>query len=1102
MSVYNYSNIKTKISIKIDRIAIIIILIAIFLFSACNNKEKNSNELYNHIKKDISNEDYKKLNSNNAKTNKPIFFHQNKKVIFYYNNIDYEICRTNYEYSDIDIYYIKNIDVYYAKIKFDAFKGAIYKIEIKNDKVKIDEVLIYNAQNNNETTFMKIRFLYEFNDCLYFVNYKNIDNNYYAEVFYISNGQIFSKKDDILLNGFYSSVYYLANIDECFMIDNNKTGFSYLSKLYKIENDKTILFDDKIKEEVTDNGKQKYIHCSPYGLYYYSYNKISVIFYDGTENEIINNESINRIIRFNNCDYVYIITNEKKYVDMSNYIDLEPILNAADEYPSEEDYTNGLVSLQYIGLKKELKEIDYENFYFYVDNLYVASKKEIKNIAHNIEEYKNFDGNIVFSTKKLRHTKKLSYETFLEIVKKYDTVDDKNLNKIFNMFLTEYENKMIDFVYLYKGFVGTRLNFGKEVSKYVESIAVSDDDIFAVSGTEGKLYRGKLKLNDVSDLRIFDDDSNCFNVTSYNNKIFYNKRFELGNHYTYDWYELKDGKIFNISKDNNINIDFNINKQYMYDKIRKELYSFYNNEISIIKNDVDAIYIIKTLTNEEYEINYDKTVGKSYYEENINEYLATIIKDDENIEETKEVFIIKNYKNLTDEYINDSKKYKLNKYKTEHLKFYTDSKEKEFYTILDGEKIIIEKFDDGVKLPTVVVYDELKEKYYYNYLISAEQNTANFNVYFNQIEVTDKINKKLLFKTDVMYIIDWTDWYLKYIGDINEKKVFMSYDNKLYYYDNKLIKIKDLRRTNKNIESTYSINSFENKLYFLDYGKLYEFDKDFKLTMISENVKSFIALQNEVLYNTNFLYRYSEGMSERLFEVSDVLFVGKNNDNKCYIFVDNYKKLFTDKYYISDDADLEMKKLFDNYKNKYLYNNFNYKSLFIYENGSINKLLDNCKYIYDSKNVDDVITKREIDKMLVLSMFDIEEKIDFREIYDNTGDEEKLTSNKFLDYASKYKLKYHLCLVENYNLYLTNELTDSGLANNFTKEDYYIKSPRLTNIIYEDKKVSFSYNTYKYLIDFYGDINIENSNDTKNNKKSKKEDFYEIEVIKMTYYIS
>ena len=447
----------------------------------------------------------------------------------------------------------------------------------------------------------------------------------------------------------------------------------------------------------------------------------------------------------------------------------------------------------------------------------------------------------------------------------------------------------------------------------------------------------------------------------------------------------------------------------------------------------------------------------------------------------REKFLIKNYENKNDDiyfFIEDDKLY-VSAY--DNITFLN-----EYEYINNG---LAEK-----RNPEIICYDELKNLYYYDSYYNKQNEDIIFDIFRIRINENGDVKKvlknKLVIDSEDLFVTD----YMRYIGDIGKISLYITKDFRIYGIKNKkTILVDDLGDDgyyyviNNNISKRIAINSYEKKLYLLKPDQmyscdlLYEVNEKLEKKLIAEDVKTFIVLQNEILYVKDALYRYKNGKTEKIMDAYDANFYGRHNDKKCYLNILKDKP-FYEKFYLDEkNSNEEEKRLFK----KIEFENFIEKTLYSYSDGEINKISDSKNvYISDyySNEIYSIMSMNN--KYLLFEKDYTGEKINFHDFYINLNDDEKKDDLKFRIKANNAYSKYNnnVLILDGYNIYRV-------------KADEDAISSSINNIKFGNGYINYECNYETFEI-FYGE------NVDKNNQKEKTvSNNNELQVVNMTCYL-
>ena len=1088
-------------------------------------------------------------NNDNIKSDykiKKLFYVKRNSVYVMFDGKEYEICNVGKDahLDNLDVYYVERDDIYYVIFRYfkDNIK-IVYSVKNDNGNVKVNLLLEGSYED-----YLKLEFLYKDEDKLYFskfdINKNNNKEDVTGSIVEIQNGKVNYLYKNIKINNKKDDkLYYSKNIDTVFYLSKNENRTSFTIHSIKNGIDKIVYDDAHIR--ITDSLR---VIATVDGLYYNLLNDEGIggiAFYDGNEHVLTQDVYIREIKKTTSNNMFYIIANVHTKINLNDYID-------SSSYPNS--------------VLKELDNVDISKMNMITRNLYAVRKNDIKLIGENINvKYDHFirmqDDYIFFYTLKNKFKNKNEKIRYVEFK---DSIKDNKwaMNIDFVGQIGSYFNNYIcdknEYAFIYKGFEGTRLNFeDDETPKGNGSFLVDNDKLYLITTGTGEFYVGNIFFNEVSNLKRVSNEENFYKLSKASNKIFIDKQYSLHDGYgsaTYDWYMYDNNKFTEISVDKNSNLrlcdDLDNDIYILNSKKGVYLYDEKNNKLDLIisnnEGKIKILYQIKKIGNKNIEYIYDKNKKENFYLENPNEYIKLLKENkinndkllenqnnDKDLEENKNIDVdndniikVKEYKSLSDDYIKGSKNYKVDKEKNKSyddiIFYHTWNKEGsyyEFYANLnkDGvvDKIHITDFKkDELDLdePRYIFYDELKDLYYYCLVkkIKDDYENLEYNVYEMSINNNNTIKSKLKTKKVLSEkeneVIDYLSQRcgLIYLGKLGKNDIYITGARNIYADDGKDFKlignINELEL--KDLDKIIAINSYEEKLYYINYKTLYEVDNKLNKKTISENVKRFVSLQDELLYTTNFMYRYHDGKSERLFETNnDIEFIGHHNSDKVYILKENYKKV--DERFTIDPsvATTEMQDAWEQVKNKRLYYSYGCNSLLIYKNGEFVKLVDQCKLIkdYDNRYIESII-----DNPLLVATYESEEKVSFNEFYNNLSSEKK---NDLLDEMSKYKHDLYIVYVNEYDLTLANANEIFKNKNSYTILEY------VKNLKVEDKKISFTYDTEKYYIDLNNNYMENGSNsindgsdesdkkDVKNIKNKLSKNDEELSIIKMGYYL-
>ena len=1108
-----------------------------------DNKKSDNEEYENddNFEYNLESENNKDIeNSEIFKTDykiKKLFYVKNDIAYVIFDGKEYKICEMPDDKPEIDhhdnIYYIEKDDIYYAIFRYTRDnRHKVYSIKNDNGNVKINLLLEGSVWRDE-----KLEYLYRDDNKLYFSKY-DINNNGDKEevtgnIIEIQNGKVNYLYKNIKINNKTDDMlYYSKNIDTVFYISLNENKNNYT--IHSIKNGEDKIIYDKAYLMVANSLR---VIATVDGIYYNLLNDEGIggiAFYDTEEYTLTKDIYIREIKKTTSNNMFYLITNTHKKINLNDYID-------SSSYPNS--------------VLKELDGVDITNINVVSQDLYTVCKKDLKLIGQNVNlknqaNIRMQDDYIFFYTLKnnfKNKNEKIRYVEFKDSLKDNKYAKDRNfvdqVNRYFNDFL--YDKN--EYAYVYKGFEGTRLNFEDEPLKGMKSFLVYGKKIYFITTDSGKFYVGNIVYNEVSNLKRVSKEENFNKISIASNKIFVDKRYPLydGNKATYDWYMYDINKLKKIGDDYNVDIraydDLDDNIYILNIKEGVFLYDGNNNKLDkIISNKSNEkykiLYQIKKINDENIEYIYDKNKKENFYLNNPNEYIKLLkenknndekdLDGNENIDvENDNIIKVKDYKSLSNDYIKGSKDYKVDKDRNKKydniIFYYTWNEDERFYdfninTLKDGKvnTIKIKDFieDEGLwKKPTCIYYDELKDIYYYELIIKLKEfiDEYEYRVYELKVNDDNTVNNKLklseLLSTDDYYHY-YDGWGIRYLGSIGKNDIYITGGFNLYADNGKeFLHISKVREFEfEDIDNAVAINSYENKLYYLYHKTLYEVDSKLNKKIISENVKRFVSLQDELLYATNFMYRYQAGKKERLFETNGgegIVFIGHHNSDKVYILKENYKKV--DERFTFDplSATTEIQDAWEQVKNKRLYYSYGCNSLLIYKNGEFVKLVDQCKLIkdYDNRYIESII-----DNPLLVATHDSEEKVSFNEFYNNLSSEKK---NDLLDEMSKYKHDLYIVYVNEYDLTLANANEIFKNKNSYTILEYVKK------LKVENKKISFTYNTEQYYIDLNNNYMENESNsindgsdesdkkDVKNIKNKLSKNDKELPIIKMGYYL-
>ena len=268
-----------------------------------------------------------------------------------------------------------------------------------------------------------------------------------------------------------------------------------------------------------------------------------------------------------------------------------------------------------------------------------------------------------------------------------------------------------------------------------------------------------------------------------------------------------------------------------------------------------------------------------------------------------------------------------------------------------------------------------------------------------------------------------------------------------------------------------SLNTYENKLYYINNKSLYVIDENLKSKKISDNVNEFIQLQNEVLYVSGGLFRYSNDKSVKLFDIGEISIYGRHNDKKCYVgtFKNKYLK---DVFYLDEDINEDMKNSFESSKNYWL---GRFGDIYLYENGKLNKLIENVdsptNMVINGETTHGVASM-DGPYIFTKSIVGNGEKINFNEFYEYCKNVDMTNSNENYKVVRKYqedKRMYGYII----NTYDISEVLLEDEFISYTSNDIVISS--INNDIMKIR--------YKYDYDYDGDVEceIQFNNTAKNN---------------------
>ena len=837
--------------------------------------------------------------------------------------------------------FVKNNNVYIVEMSdVDAEKKYLYALYKDNGQflsTKIDESDLY------------IRFLYVNANKFFYAKGKEIKDSY--EYAWTICSYEFGGSSEELYRVEGVSVYYCSLIDKAFCVKRISNGYVYHYSLEMVDEEGIKLIDEYINEHN--------IIATPEGIYYTTRGENNgLYFYDGNKNLLIDKGKINKATHSDDYRFVYFETLEEKTANLNDYLIL----------PDKDD--------KYY--KEKIADKDPKEYVYYNTSVYVACKDKIKKLADNAE-IKSYNDKIIMTTYKSRKEEKKELKKALESVKyKNNSIFTFGSESISNYLL--YLERDSLFNYIFDGDRGSRFNKG---DSYVGSSLpwLIKDDILACNG--GGIYAGKINYEEVSNLyklvnKVDENELRVLHINIKNGKVYIYYELSHKNSFSngkrrvdlYCYYDNKNELIlenlegFRITEDSENNVyviqssdfDSSYRKETLYkivlkdDKLEKEVFG---ESVSNLRS-----YNICSRT-------YDDVRDKGFYYENDedNKSLVGISFSEDNPESTvlkdidKSNLVTKNakfnnealqYRELNKGYVEGSKDY----YQKTNVKvdrFYNSMGE--LYVYIGSElKFVDDNF--GYGSDNIIVYDALNDEYYYNKVV---KNNIGMPEEMQNILLkikNNQVNKKVVASVKVKD--EDYNYQIKYLGRLGENYIWADSAGRVLAGkgDGKVNEIGNCG--NGSFSSNYlddefkrgqscrfiSLNTYENKLYYTGKKTLYVIDEKLQSKKISDNVKEFVALQNEVLYIAGGLFRYSDGKSVKLFDVDEMSIHGRHNDKKCYVYTKK-SKYIKDVFYIDDNADNNKKASWESCKNYWL--GF-FGTIYLYENGELKKLLENVEY--------------------------------------------------------------------------------------------------------------------------------------------------------------
>lgn len=1055
--------------------------------------------------------------TNNIQDINELFYAKNDKAYVIFDGKEYEICEVDGEYQKFYnnevIYYVENDDIFYALFKHTKDnKNKLYSIKNNNGNVKIN-LLLESSIDKKE----KLEFLYKNLGNLYFSKFdiETIANKEKCtgSIIEIHNGKVNYLYSNIAINNRNEDMlYYSKNIDTVFYISKNKEMTTYTINSIK-KGETKVIYDDAsliVAESLR-------VIATVDGIYYNQLTDNGIAFYDGEEHMLTNDVFIREIRKTTSNNMFYIITNTHKTINLDDYID-------SSSYPNS--------------VKKELDGIDTTKMNMITQDLYAVCAKDIKLIGKNVNltpmlklqgEY------VLFYSKANSFDGKIRYVEFKDSIKDNKWAMARPFTEQIERHLNDFLYKKNEYVYIYKGFEGTRLNFQENVLKGCSDYLIDNNKIYYTTSQIGNLYVGEISYNEVTNLEKVSDNDKYSKITNASDKIFLEKQYDYGSSSydsKYDWYIYDDDKEKLISKDEKgslkvyTDLDDNI---YVFNE-ENGIYSYdlNTNSLDLIitsnnKQKISVVYDINSIKSIDTKYQLDKNTKENFYIENPNEYIKSIKKSNtiykkeedntnkDNLDNLdSKMFKVENYNALSSEYINGSKKYYVEKKEVDrNIVFYRiwnkDEKYYDYYVNIEknGElsKVHIADFvkDKNVyHRPEYILHDELLDLYYYEVSKKSTDygRSCEIQVYELKINNDNSIDENL--KTSKVfeeneYNYDTIEFGLRYLGKLGKYDIYITGKYNIYADDGENFKL--IGQTEsfsfQNMDKVIALNSYENRLYYLNYNYLCEIDANLNKKTISDHVVNFISLQNELFYSTNFMYRYHDGKSERLFETSQYIkFIGRHNDDKFYILEenDNYVK---DKYtFDSTNASKEMRNAWEEVKNRKLFYPYGNNTFSIYKNGEFTQLVENCKLIgdYDNRYLENLFAHP-----LLVATSNTEGYLSFNEFYNVYI--KQINNNKIISEMCKYKQDIYIINVDEF------DLSKIKVTDIFVNDNDYTISTFVKNLQVKDRVISFQYNKKNYYIDFSeGTIANGELKQNRSNIKLSKDDEI-MPIFNLGYYI-
>ena len=915
--------------------------------------------------------------------------------------------------------FVKPNNIYFSLMSdCDNNKKYLYAFYKENGDLKKEII---------DTAEYYIDFLYVIGNKLFYVKREEIENSY--ESTWTICSYEFSGKSEELYKAEAERIYYCSDIDKVFLVKYVEYAGVYHRSLEMLDVDGLKLIDEFVNH---DN-----IIAIPEGIYYTTRGEDRALcYYNGDKVKLISKANINRAYHSADYRFVYFETLEVKVANLNDYLILP---NKDDEY-----------------YKSKINGQNPNEFNYYSTSVYVACKDKIKKLADNAEITSSND-KIIMTTFKDRNEKKKEFREALEFVRhKNNSIFTTGSESISNYL--RYLSHDIKFTYIFDGDKGSRFNKGDSYAGASYPWIIKDD-VLACNG--GGIFAGNIKYEEITNLyklvnkaddnelrvmfvNIVNGEEYIYYQIQYKNSFDYNtKRIDVFCYHNGEnelILENSDGVKTALDSEGNVYI---LRSSEYNSTIRKEnLY-----KISIVDNKIvseDFVAEVSNLKNyDTVERTYDEIREYGFYYENDEDNKSIVDKsfNEDNPEETilkdidkSDLVNLNNkvnlnelkYKELSKEYVEGSKKY----YQKTDVKvpnFY--EKNGSLYAYINNELILIDDsfgYGDHDK----IVYDSNNDEYYYSRAKYNQNGAYDGEMQSVRVRFKNKnIDKKVVAKIKVEN--PHYNYQIKYLGKLGKYYIWTD-SNKKIFAGTGDSNVKEIDRVgNGSYKENYlddeyvrgqtcffvSLNTYENKLYYISNETLYVMDENLKSKKISDNVKEFIALQDECLYISGGLFRYSDDKSMKLFDIGDMSLYGRHNDKKCYL-TSMSSKYIKDVFYIDDDVSDEVRKSYEDSKNYWL---GYYGDIYLYENGELNKLIENVesptnKVINDGENRGGgsminsyIFTKKIVGKG---------EKINFNELYEYCKDTDMKDSKENYIPIRKYKKdkKVYAYLIDGYNI--------------------------------------------------------------------------------------